>query len=529
MNYARRGTCLGLSGGRAEGSRMTNYFNECLRAWAFAHSRHGTENALRLLQEMTDMEQVPHRTSDGQDSLMNCRPDTKTYEYVLTCLTRAPTSRAVKYARTIFGRMDESNIPISLSVLNTFLRVLSKSKADGALQEAEAILHRVEEKFLRGESSICPNRSSFEILFLGYMRSTYGLLNADQLLDHMKTLSQRTNDPELLPTPEMYRSMMAAWASSKTSDSMERVEQNIRNMAEQSNPTSEMYLALQEAWMESGRDDAARHVEGILVKMQQEYDQCSNHRSKPTLENFNIVIQSWASCIEPGSAERADAILQRLNDLYKSDNTKYRKFKAGVKSYEYALRGWSLSESPDAGERAVALLARMKDTAASDPSFPLPSQGCYNHALVAVGKSMSPMKADKCYSILEEMSQATASGKNINCRPTHDTFQTILQACSTCTSSDEEKIAAFRVLNRTMRAHVEQGRDAVRADAYMQYLYASFRLAPAGAERDKSVVTLLTIPEHSFPLSYLHKPAIVDALRKTVSLETFNHIVAQCS
>ena len=300
-------------------------------------------------------------------------------------------------------------------------------------------------------------------------------------------------------------------------------------MAEQSQPTSEMYLALQEAWTESGRADAARHVEAILVKMQQEYDQCSDHRSKPTVENFNIVIQTWASCLEPGSAERADAIIQRLEDLYRSGNTKYQDLKPGLKSYEYVLKGWSLSESPDAGERAVALLARIKNAARSDPSFPLPSVGCYNYTLVAVGKSRSPMKADLCHSILEEMFQAGASGKNINCKPTHDTFHTILQACATCTSSDEEKIAAFRVLNRTMKAHVEQGHGAVRADAYLQYLYASFRLAPAGTERDEAVATMLTAPEHSFPLSYLHKPAILDALRKTVSLETFNYIVAHCS
>ena len=511
----------------AEGHRMTNYYNECLRAWAFSHSRQCTEHALRLLQEMEE-KVADSKMMESPETPMNAQPDTKSYEYVLTCLSRGPTSMAVQHARTIFRKMDESNTPISLSVLNTFLRVLSKSKADGALQEAEAILHRVEEKFLQGGGSICPNRSSYEILFLGYARSAHGLKDADRLLDHMKNMSHTTKDPELCPTPEMYRTMMAAWANSKTSDSMERVEAIYEQMAEHSKPTSEMYLWLQEAWAQSRRADAAQHVEAILVKMQHEYDQGRNILCKPSIDNFNIVLMSWANCNDSGSAERADAILQRLEDLYRSGKDDYRDLRPSAKSYEYVFLGWSLSNSPDAGERAMALLERMKVAASNDSGFPLPSQGCYNNTLAAVGRSRSPVKANTCYEILEEMCQAVACGKNMYCRPSQDTFQIILQACASCTSSDEEKMAAFRVLNKTMEIHMEQTSGSVKADGYMQYLYAAFRLVPAGIERDEAVAAVFALPEYPCPRTYLQNPTILDALKKTVSPGTFNYIIAKC-
>lgn len=511
-----------------EGCRLYNYYNNCLRAWAFAHSPQSTEHAVRLLQEMEEKSALHGFGNLDEAASMNFQPDTKTYEYVLTCLTRAPDKVALEYARTVFNKMDESNTPISLSVLNTFLRVLAKSKADGALQEAKTILDRVEEKFLKGTGSICPNRSSYEILYNGCVHTPHGLIDADILLDRMKEMSALTNDKKLLPTSEMYRAMMVAWATSNVPDSMEHVDDNFHKMAEHTKPNSEEYFAWQEAWHESKRKDAAQHVESILVRMQQEYDQGVNLRAKPSIKNFNIVIKSWAECKDQVSAERADAILKRLEDLYQSGNAKFLNLRPNVQSYEYALLGWSLSGSLDASERALALLDRMKENASEDSSFPLPGQACYNHVLAAISKSRMPMKSDKCYSILEEMRRGSVDGSNMFSKPTHDTFQTILQACATCTSSNEEKSAAARVLKLTMQEYVEFMQSSARADAYRQYLYGAFRLHSAGAERNEAVAAIFTNHRNPCPCSYLKQNVILDALDKTVDLDTFNFILSKC-
>jgi len=293
-------------------------------------------------------------------------------------------------------------------------------------------------------------------------------------------------------------------------------------------PNGDDYYALQEAWAESKREDAAQHVESILVRMQQEFDQGLNLRARPGIKNFDIVIKSWAECNGKESAERADAILQRLEDLYKSGNVKFGNLKPTVKSYENAFLGWSRSNSPDAGERALNLLNRMKENASKDPTFPLPDQGCYNYVLSAISTSKLPMKAEKCSSILEEMQRGSADSSNMFSKPTRDTFQTILKACATCTSSDEEKSAAARVLNDTMQAYLEFMHTSMRVDAYREYLHGVFRLLPPGTERNEAVVAIFTYPRHPCPCSYLKQHIIMDALDQTVDLETFNLIHSKC-
>ena len=507
-----------------EGPRLHKYYNECLRAWAFAHSNKSMEHTVRLLEEMEEK----HReqlSGSRQDSTTNFQPDTKSYEYVLTCLTRAPDRFAVEKARILFRRMDEFNVPISLSLLNTFIRVLAKSNFYGALQEADQILTSVENKFLAGKDSICPNRSSYEILLQGYMRSPRGLKDADRLLDRMKNLSEKTGDKELLPSNEMYKAMMTAWTNSHEIDSIERVEETFQKLAEQSKPNSDAYRALQEAWGDSRRADAAQHVESILVKMQQEYDQGENLRAKPTIDNFNIVIKTWATCsAQEGSAERADAILKRLEDIFSSDRESYRELRPTVVSYENALLGWSLSESPDAGERAMALLDRMNQSR-TDPGSPMPNTECYKCVIEAVGKSSMANKADKCYAILEEMRREVALGKNLYAQPTHDAYQAIIRICATCTAAEEERNAAFRVLTKTMREYLAYAESDARIDAFLHYLYALFRLLPAGEIRDQAATAIFTDSHVQRPNPYLTNATILDALRKTVSFDTFKHIL----
>lgn len=509
-----------------EGPHMTRYYNECLRAWAFARSPESTAHALRLLREL---EEGSNEGSNVNDStIVYLKPDTKTYEYILTCLTRRPDSISVHTARNIFRKMDTSRTPITLSVLNLFVRVLVKSGIEGSLYEAEQILQQVESEFLAGRDPLCPNETSYSVVLGGYIRIHDGLKDADRILQHMTTLSEKTGNAALLPSVDTYKSMIKLWSNSVASNAMERVDDLFQKMTAQSKPSSSDYAFLQVAWARSKRPDAPQHVESILVRMQEKYDEGENLLARPAVENFSIVIKTWAMSKQEGSAERADEILKRLEDLYYSDRVSNIDLRPNTICYENALLGWALSDSPNAGDRALALLDRMKQAQSADHAAAFTNQACYNYAILAIGKSDVTNKAGKCYDMMEEMRTSFETGQSRYGRPTHDSFLAVIRACATCIGSEEEREEAFLVTTKTMQEYLRFAHPSPRVDVYLQFLYAIFRLVPAGKVKDNAVRNAFVDEIFKCPSPIIASSTIRDALIKTVSSEVFADIVDQC-
>lgn len=509
-----------------QGQNLTFFYNGCIKAWAFARTAESTANALRLLREMED---TCRTTTGNADDFNACHPNAKTYEYVLTCLTRAPDLISLNTAREIFHKMEIAKIPITLSLLNRFIRILSYSGARGALKEAEHILKIVEDDFLaERDGSLRPNYMSYSFLVEGHMRSNDGLRDAERIIDHMKTLSEKNGLLELCPSPKLYIDLINCWSVSVAVDAIERVDSLFKKMAAIAKPSNYEYSILQNAWCRSNRPDAPQQVESILVAMQQEYENGNNPAGRPAIENFDLVIKAWATCLQPNSVKRADAILKRLEDLCYSDRGSYNTMRLSASCYQHVLLGWTLCESPEAGERALAVLDRMKQYQKSSSSAPPINQACYHHTIAAIGKSNTSNKAAKCNSILEEMRIAYETRQNRYSWPTHETFRLILGVCATCTNSSEEKEEALDVCVKTMKEYLKLSHMGPRKDVYVQFLYAIFRLLPPGTERDNVVLSIFADKQYSCPAAIFDAINVREALTKTVSPKVFADIARIC-
>lgn len=498
---------------------MTLYYNKCLKAWAFARTHESTAHALRILREM---EETCSDKTAGSDIIASCQPNGKSYEYVLTCLSRDPDAISLHTARIIFQKMETNGIPVALSALNRFVRVLVKSNVDGSLQEAEQILLGVEVDFFAGRQLLCPNESTYAVLVDGYLRSPGGLRDASRIIDHMRALSERTGESNLLPSVDMYKSLIDLWSKSVAVDAMERVDDLFQAMSQQSSASTSDYAALQAAWGRSTRPDAPQRVESILVRMQEEYETGKNPSARPTVENFGHVIRSWALSKQEGSAALADSILQRLEDLCYSDRGAYRDVKPTVTCYENVLLGWTLSDSPQAGERALALLDRMRHAQSLSPDAATINQACYHHAILAVGKSEMYNKATKCYDIIQHMSSSYETGQNLYARPTHESFRSVIRVCAMCAAEEQEE--ALQVAVKAMGDYLRYAHPSARKDVYLQFLYSVYRLVPEGAIRDEAVRCIFTDDRYRCPALILNTPTIRDALIKTVSPAVFAEI-----
>lgn len=471
--------------GLESSKQLVRYFNESLKAWAFSLSPESASHAKRLMEELKER---------------SIEPDDKTFEYALTSLSRLPDANSVQAARAIFQSMNDMKITITLSMLNTFLKILVRSNCAGATSEARALLAELEVKHKESSSTIVPNRTSYEILWRQSIQSK-DCGRASELLFEMDNLGRA----QVAPSPEMFLETIEAWSTSDEKDNMVHAMRCFEELAKRIKPTSSMYLVLQLAWCHSNHEDAASNVESILLRMQKSYDSGENPLCRPCLNNFRAVILSLTNT---GETDRAEQVLVRLEQLSASEGMS--DLAPNVGCYEDVLRGWAKSNDLDASGRAMALLDRMRS--ASCPV--LPNQQCYTHAITTLKKSIKVNTANIAHDLLCEMIDQAKSGKNRSLQPTHETFCAVLEVCSSCFDNAN----AIDAATATMKNYVKLQRPAPRRDVYIKFLQVVFMVNDV-ERREQAVMDIFTDNEFACPLSILESPPIRDGLLQCLTVE----------
>lgn len=220
--------------------------------------------------------------------------------------------------------------------------------------------------------------------------------------------------------------------------------------------------------------------------MQQEYESGST-TVKPNASNFATAISCWAVSGKDGAAERAQAILDRLEALSDGD-PRYHNLKPTVACYRAAIVAWAMSDRRDVcGDRALAILDRMeRRRERSKSSSVLPNESCYKHIIIAIGKSADHQnKAEKAYSVVKSMNADYKEG-NRHAQATSQIYVAALRSIGSTEGSPSDLAAAFgfaqKVLeeyhnNRSAKSHGLDGKyDAEKV--YLQFLWAASRLLP---------------------------------------------------
>ena len=92
---------------------------------------------------------------------------------------------------------------------------------------------------------------------------------------------------------------------------------------------------------------AAKRAEAILERMQELYE-AGNVDVKPNTICFSTVISAWARSRDPGAAKRAEAILERMQELYEAGNVDV---KPNTICFNSVISAWANSGDP-AGSKA---------------------------------------------------------------------------------------------------------------------------------------------------------------------------------
>jgi pentatricopeptide repeat protein len=486
------------------------FYNLCLHTWANSHSPLAGERAYALFRDM-EMRYLAGNVA--------VRPDTESYMFVLKSLGFKSDANAINTAREILQKMETDGIRMTVGVLNQFLRVLAKSDAEGAMQEAESILQKVEGGLQAGTGSVRPNEASYHVVIEGHSRQggAKGAKDADRLLNQMKRLSAQPGRIDVRPNVVAYAAVMDAWGKSEETGALDRVESLFEEMCQIGRPNSYVFGTYQSALHRSRLPDAPKRVEAVLNRMQQEYDQGMNPSGRPNSINFSLAINSWAGSELEGAPERAEAILDRLEQLHKH-STKYKHLKPTAGCYKGAIQAWAISGRPDAVGRAASILDRMENAQRVDRNAILPNGVCYKYVMMAIGRSDDPQKARKVYAVLERMILAFKNG-NRYALPGDDHYAAVIRACTTVSGSSEENAEAYQVACTTWTDYVETT-NAPNENIMLLYLQACNALLAADESRDSAIVDAM----RNCPAGTFDSAAVRNALLKVISLSAYEQL-----
>ena len=155
-------------------------------------------------------------------------------------------------------------------------------------------------------------------------------------------------------------------------------------------------------------------------------------------------------------------------------------------AYSTVLHAWSRSQKPDSAERAVALLTRMEKAYQNGQAFSKPNGYCFNATMDAIAKSSLPDKAPKAYDLLHRMIKEYKDG-NKDAEPSVRSFSTVLNACAYTNGTPEEKKEAFEIARKTFAELIESDFGEPNVVTYVNFLTCISKLLPRGLDRDMLV------------------------------------------
>ena len=178
---------------------------------------------------------------------------------------------------------------------------------------------------------------------------------------------------------------------------------------------------------------------------------------EPDTLSFNIVIHAWSRRREPFAANRAEAILARMQELYEAGNTDVKPTpfvsilpyllgqKVGIRlqrskprrsfsacksftkqaipdvkpdtiSFNAVLSAWANSRDPSAAKRTEAILEYMQELYDAGNVDVKPNTICFNSAISAWAKTGDPAAVKRAEAILQRMQELYEAG-NTDVKP----------------------------------------------------------------------------------------------------------------
>ena len=169
---------------------------------------------------------------------------------------------------------------------------------------------------------------------------------------------------------------------------------------------------------------------------------------RPNVVSFTAACNAWARSTQPHAAQRAEKILHRAIELWRSGD--YPDARPNSFTLNACITAWSRSREKNAADNCVRLLEEMNVLyeEAGRPEDLQPDARSYNMAINAVARSRSPGCADRARSLLNQMETKHDEGPYPDLVPDSLTFGAIINSYANDRSDQQASEHAAALLQQ---------------------------------------------------------------------------------
>jgi pentatricopeptide repeat protein len=285
------------------------------------------KTAKKVRSNPVQAEAIIGRMEDNKDIAL--RPDVVTYTSLIKCWMESGSlraaSRAVEIIEKLHRRYEDGYLECKPDTLvyNVALNAIAKSKAEeGGAEHAEALLQRMQGRFMAGDKDVAPTAPSFVTVMNAWARSNNrnGGKYAEKLLHKMHEL-HRSGLDNVAPNAVAYSTCIFAWSKSGQRNAGKRAQNLLKEMERYHNegmydmkPNVFIYTNVMEAWIASKQQDSLEKVEAILEHMI-EQSKAGDLDSTPSSATFNVVLKALRQSSHPEMHLKAEQVLDCMKRL----------------------------------------------------------------------------------------------------------------------------------------------------------------------------------------------------------------------
>lgn len=331
-----------------------------------------------------------------------------------------------------------TNRTLSL-VIDAWAQCENIDKTGKAAQRAQDILDMMERLYREGQD-VKPSYVSFTSCIAAWSRSErhkYAAVRAEALLDRLLKLYEETDDKDFKPTVSTGNAVISAFAKSERFDSIKRAKAVFERLKDFCEPDAYSYNSVMNAYAKKG--------EGLMAKnlLQEMEDACDsgNAAACPDGTTYHTTIYALSKSSRQGSAEEAEQLLNKMNDLYNQGRTDLIPTTA---AYTSVIAAWGRARQ---AENANRVLRSVVDAYKAGDESLKPDVKMFTAAINACARSILSFTEQK-RNVLRIAIQTFEEMKNTPefDNPNAVTFRSLMKSCNQLSTDPAERSRLLKAI-----------------------------------------------------------------------------------
>jgi len=407
-----------------------------LRAHLVSKESRAPERAQAFLQHMTTDPYLPNPTVESYNLLLE--------RWLATSKATKNNQKTTKaIAKTVEGlihQMKEQKVQPNLVSYQYAIDAIARS---GEAVRAETMLAKLlSDYLLQYDADLKPNLAPFHSVLWGYSIANRKIKDAapkaESVLKNMKELSAML---DTYPTVWSYNIILKCWANSFSPDAADRAialfedlssfdttgsdeSDNVNNRPKDLKPDTTSINTVLSVLSKSS--DGAERTEDRLWKFCDAHEQDPKRHPRPDAIAFSTAITAWTNSNDPEAPDRAEALVEKLTDLYCTDAQNNQNYKPDVVTYTNLMQTWIKSKNPEGPQKSETILRELQAMEREGDASMRPDAACWNSVISAWTGD-----GDRAEALFLEMMEDPSAA-----RPTAITLTNVLKAWAQTKSPD---------------------------------------------------------------------------------------------